>query len=114
MALAVLAADRWFDLGLFPSKMDRRLAACVAELSAAEATDERREALVRQLEAEGDFSVPHLVAALDPNAARTGQEQVRRALREITTAFTYASPPPEGYEREAWRAWMRANAEYFR
>ena len=101
LTLGVATADELFNLGLFPTKLDKMIAAAVKQL---ESDDPGlRQKALQDLVEYGDFAVPQLIRALDKE--RAPQDLVIKALEEIQRE---KKPSPE-----AWKKWYQENKDRF-
>lgn len=101
LTLGVATADELFNLGLFPTKLDKMIAAAVKQL---ESDDPGlRQKALQDLVEYGDFAVPQLIRALDKE--RTPRDLALKALEEIQGE---KKPSPE-----AWKKWYQENKDRF-
>ena len=100
LTLGVATVDEIFHLGLFPTKLDKMVAAAIEKTNSPDQEEVKR--AVNEIVEYGDFSVPQLVAALDGGAP---QDQVIQSLKRITgQEFT---------DPAQWKAWYREHQKEF-
>lgn len=101
LSLGVATADQIFNLGFFPTKLDRMVSVSIEKFSS-KAKNDREKALKEVIEY-GDFAVPQLIEALDRD------EQTRKlaleALRKINDQ-NFDSP-------EKWKEWYKQHKGEF-
>jgi hypothetical protein len=61
LSLSVATADQLFDLGLFPTKLDRMIAESIRKFNSDSTRDEGMKEIIQY----GDFAVPQLIKSLD-------------------------------------------------
>jgi hypothetical protein len=101
LSLGVATADEVFHLGIFKTKIEKMVAACIDDFSA-ERT--RQDKAVKDLVEYGEFAVPQLVRALDRGGP--AQELSIQCLQQIT-GQTFKEPAQ-------WKDWYRQHESEFR
>ncbi|HUT52328.1 MAG TPA: hypothetical protein VM658_02955 [bacterium] len=100
LCLSVATADQLFNLGLFPTKLDRMVAESIRKF----ASDSTRDEGMREITQYGDFAVPQLVKALnDGDKIRTAS---MTALQKITDQNM--DDPAK------WKEWYRQHKDEFK
>jgi len=111
LALGVVVADRWFDLGLFPTYMERRARRAIAAFERPE--PERSQAMrLMGREIDAFAAVPELIRALDSSsrARRTGALACLRRIARVEHGYQPDAPHAERLAAIArWKAWWTAN-----
>jgi len=101
LTLAVATADEVFDLGIFPTKLERMVSKAIKDLKN---PDPKIQAQAKQeLELYGDFAIPELIKALnDPEV----KDQVLALLKEITGKNL-------GEDPKEWKKWYKRHKHEF-
>lgn len=101
LGLGVAMADEVFDLGIFPTKLQRLIGESIDKFDSIDASE--REAALEQIILYGDFAVPQLIKALDES--KQTRTIAITALKR-TTGQDLDSP-------EQWKEWYRQHkSEY--
>lgn len=80
LCLGGATADQLFNLGLFPTKLDRMIGQAIDKLGSQD--PEARDQAFTEIVQYGDFAVPQLIKAL--NQQNPVQEAAIKALKQIT------------------------------
>ena len=113
--LAAVVADRWLDLGWFPTALERRARRAIADL---EGPEPGRSEAMRRLGGEIDAfaAVPELIRALGSSSASRRAAAVA-CLRRITEVEHGYDPDGSVEDRAAaiarWKAWWEKNHRRF-
>lgn len=101
LILGVATADELFHLGLFPTKLDRMIAASIKKFGSADAKEQ--EAGKAEITEYGDFAVPQLIKAL--NQSGPTRELALFCLQKISDQkFT---------DPEQWKKWYKEHKDEF-
>ena len=101
ISLAVATADEVFDLGIFPTKLERMVGKAIKNLKSPD--PKIREQAKKELELYGDFAIPRLIKALkDPEV----KDDVLKLLKEIT-GKNFGDNPKE------WWKWYKRHKHEF-
>jgi hypothetical protein len=113
--LAVVVADRWLDLGWFPTALERRARRAIADL---EGPEPARSEAMRRLGGEIDafVAVPELIRAMGSSSPSRRAVAVA-CLRRITNVEHGYDPDAPPAARAAaiarWKAWWEQNHRRF-
>lgn len=102
ITLGIAAADEIFDLGLFPTKLDRMISESIEKFSSEDQS--MREQGVMEIEQYGDFAVPQLIEALDKGG------QVKDLALKCLPLVTETD---FGTDVEAWKKWYKDHKDEF-
>jgi hypothetical protein len=100
LSLSVATADQLFNLGLFPTKLDRMIAESIRKFD----NDSTRDQGMKEITQYGDFAVPQLIKALsDGDKIRTASIT---ALKKITDQ--------DMDDPAQWKEWYRQHQDEFK
>ncbi len=101
LSLAVATADEVFDLGIFPTKLERMVSKAIKDLKN---PDPKIQAQAKkELELYGDFAIPELIKALnDPEV----KDEVLALLKQITGKNL-------GEDPKEWKKWYKRHKHEF-
>ncbi len=102
ITLGIAAGDEIFDLGLFPTKLDRMIEESIGKFKSPDSG--LREEGVKEIKEYGDFAVPQLIEALDDDS------EVRELALECLTEVTEQK---FGRDVEAWKSWYKEHKKEF-
>jgi len=101
LTLAVATADEVFDLGIFPTKLERMVSKAIKDLKNPDPNIQSQ--AKKELELYGDFAIPELIKALnDPEV----KDQVLTLLKEITGKNL-------GEDPKEWKKWYKRHKHEF-
>jgi len=101
LSLAVATADEIFNLGLFPTKLERMIGKAIKNLKSPDS--EVQFQAKKEIELYGDFAIPQLIKALD------APEIKHQALELLKTV----SGKNLGQDPKAWRDWYKKHKHEF-
>ena len=101
ISLGVAAADEWFKLGIFPTKLDRLIAQSIQKFES-QTPGEQAKGKQEILEY-GDFAVPQLIKALDQPGPT--KDLAIECLKKITDQ-DFKDPA-------GWKQWFRQHQSEF-
>jgi hypothetical protein len=102
ITLGIAAADEIFDLGLFPTKLDRMIAESIQNFKSPDPSV--RDQAVMEIQQYGDFAVPQLIDALDEQGQT--KELALKCLVMVTDQDF-------GDNMEAWKRWYENHKDEF-
>jgi len=101
LTLAVATADEVFDLGIFPTKLERMVSKAIKDLKNPDLKIQAQ--AKKELELYGDFAIPELIKALnDPEV----KDEVLALLKQITGKNL-------GEDPKEWKKWYKRHKHEF-
>ena len=101
LTLAVATADEVFDLGIFPTKLERMVSKAIKDLKNPDSKIQAQ--AKKELELYGDFAIPELIKALnDPEV----KDEVLALLKQITGKNL-------GEDPKEWKKWYKRHKHEF-
>ena len=101
LTLAVATADEVFDLGIFPTKLERMVSKAIKDLKNPDPKIQTQ--AKKELELYGDFAIPELIKALnDPEV----KDEVLALLKQITGKNL-------GEDPKEWKKWYKRHKHEF-
>ena len=110
LVLAVLAADQVFGLGLLPPQLDTHISRNIKSLGDTSLPPEKRRQVMRQIIDYHEFSIPHLINALEKGAPALRQPATFCLVRIGAEFFNLSEERARtlGSDATRWRTWWRA------
>lgn len=101
ITLGIATADEIFDLGIFPTKLEKMIAQSIEKLKSND--KQIQEQAMKELEEYGDFAVPQLIKAID-------NENIRPLVLET---LKKVAGKDLGNDPNAWKEWYKRHKDEF-